>query len=221
MEKKIDVKGIIFDLDGTLIDSMRIWYDVDRKFLMENGVVNPPTDISERMKKMTIFQCSELFIREFDLKCSKEYVINRIEELVRIEYENNIPLKPNVTELLDFLDSRGIPYGVATATYKSLAEAALARLGIRERIAFLLTDKEYPRGKNFPDIFLGGAELLSTVPSETLVIEDSLHCVETAKKAGFRTAAVYDESAAPDREMLEKTADYYIMRLDEIKELIK
>lgn len=221
MEKKIDVKGIIFDLDGTLIDSMKIWYDADRKFLMENGVEKPPADISERMKKMTIFQCSELFIREFDLKCSKEYVVNRIEELVRIEYENNIPLKPHVTELMDFLDSRGVPYGVATATYKSLAEAALARLGIRERIAFLLTDKEYPRGKKFPDIFLGGAKLLGTSPAETLVIEDSLHCVETAKRAGFRTAAVYDASSAPDREMLESTADHYIMRLDEIKELIK
>ncbi len=63
--------------------------------------------------------------------------------------------------------------------------------------------------------------MLGISPSETLVIEDSLHCIETAKKAGFCTAAVYDESAAPDREQLEETADYYIMRLDEIEELIK
>ncbi|MBO5163078.1 MAG: HAD family phosphatase [Ruminococcus sp.] len=214
------IKGIIFDLDGTLIDSMKIWYDIDRRFLIENGIADPPREISERLKKMTVFQSSEVLRSEFGLKCSREYVINRIEELVRIEYEENIPLKQGVLELLDLLDKRGIPYGIATATYKALAEAALKRLGIFDRSLFLLTDKEYPNGKKFPDIFLGGAELLGTLPSETLVVEDSLHCVETAKKAGFRTAAVYDESAAPDRAELERTADHYIMRLDEIKELI-
>lgn len=215
------IKGIIFDLDGTLIDSMQIWYDIDRRFLIENGVKNPPREISDRLKKMTIFQSSEVFIKEFGLNCTKEYVIKRIEELVRIEYEKNIPLKPYATELLDFLDSRGIPYGVATATYKALAEAALTRLGIRDRISFLLTDKEYPNGKNFPDIYIGAAKLLGTLPEETLVAEDSLHCVETAVNAGFITAAVYDKAAESDRTELEKTADYYISGLEEIKDLIK
>ncbi len=86
------VKGVIFDLDGTLIDSMQVWYDVDRRFLGENGIDDPPEDISDRVKKMTVDQSSELFIREFGLSCSKEYVIRRIEELVRLEYEENIML---------------------------------------------------------------------------------------------------------------------------------
>lgn len=213
------IKSVIFDLDGTLIDSMHIWYDVDRRFLIENGVADPPREISERMKKMTIDQCAELFIGEFGLTCSKEYVIRRIEELVRIEYEENIPLKSGVAELLDFLDSRGIPYGAATATYKSLAEAVLLRCGIRDRFAFLLTDKEYPRGKRFPDIFFGGAELLGTKPEETLVVEDSLHCIETASAAGFVTAAVYDPSSESDIPELKKLADYFFMSADEIGSL--
>lgn len=214
------IKGVIFDLDGTLIDSMQVWYDVDRRFLRENGICDPPDDISDRVKKMTIDQSSELFIREFGLKCPKEYVIRRVEELVRLEYEENIPLKPFVVELLDFLDSRGIPCGVATVTYSSLAEAVLRRCGIRDRFKFLLTDRDFPEGKNTPDIYIKAAELLGTKPDETLVAEDSLHCVETAGNAGFITAAVYDRAAEADRAALEKMADFYIMTLDEVKDLI-
>ena len=122
----MQINGVIFDLDGTLTDSMGIWYKIDRLFLKENGVTDPPADISDRMKKMTVDESSEYFITHFGLSCTKEYVIRRIEELVRHEYEENIPLKPYVSELLDVLDSRRIPYGIATATYRSLAEATHA-----------------------------------------------------------------------------------------------
>ena len=212
-----NIKGIIFDLDGTLIDSMQIWYEIDKRFLMENGVENPTRDISEKVKKMTVVQSSDFFIREFNLKCTREYVIQRIEELVRIEYEENIPLKPYAIELLDYFDSRGIPYGIATATYSSVAEAVLKRHRIYDKMKFLLTDAEYPKGKKFPDIFLGAAEILGTKPNETLVVEDSLHSIVTAKNAGFITAAVYDKASAPDRHEIEKLSNYYFLSLKELK----
>ncbi len=218
IEKKA-IKGVIFDLDGTLIDSMQIWYDIDRRFLIENGVENPPREISEKIKRMTVEQAADFFIEQFSLKCTQDYVIKRIEELVRIEYEEKIPLKSCAVELLDHLDSRGIPYGIATATYNSLAKAVLERHGIYDRMRFLLTDREYPRGKKFPDIFMGAAELLGTRPDEILVVEDSLHSVKTAVNAGFVTAAVYDESSAEDRAELEKLSDYYFTSLKEIERL--
>lgn len=216
MINKTEIKGIIFDLDGTLIDSMRIWYDIDRRFLSENGVENPPREISDKVKRMTVEQAADFFIEQFSLKCTQEYVIKRIEELVRIEYEEKIPLKPYAMELLDNLDNKGIPYGIATATYSSLARAVLERHGIYDRIKFLLTDAEYPRGKKFPDIFMGAAELLGTKPGETIVVEDSLHSIITAKNAGFITAAVYDEASAEDRTELEKKSDYYFTSLKEM-----
>ncbi|MDE5620453.1 MAG: HAD family phosphatase [Ruminococcus sp.] len=214
------IKGIIFDLDGTLIDSMNIWCNIDRAFLKENGVDNPPSDVSDKVKKLTIESAAEYFINNFGLKCSVKYIVDRIEELVRIEYEENISLKPYVNEVLDMLDRKNIPYGIATATYKSLAEAVLKRLGIYGRFKFLLTESEYPRGKNFPDIYMGGAERLGFSPNEILVVEDSLHCIETALKAGFVTVGIYDEVSASERDIIERISDYYFESLDKIESIL-
>lgn len=215
------IKGVIFDLDGTLIDSMKIWTKIDRKLLRENGVENIPPDISDRVRKMTIEESAQYFIDEFGFECTSEYIIKRIEELVRIEYEENIPLKPYAAEFLDYLDEKKIPYGVATATYKGLAEAVMKRCGIWERMRFLLTEVEYPLGKNFPDIFLGGAERLGLESEEVLVVEDSLHCIETAAKAGFITAGVYDEVSWNEQSLIADTADYYVRSLKELEILFK
>lgn len=215
------IKGVIFDLDGTLFDSMTVWSSIDREFLIESGVTEPPPGISDIVKKMTVEESSQYFIDSFGLSCTKEYVAQRIREMVRQRYEEQIPLKPYAHELLDLLDSRGIPYGIATATYKSLAQAALRRCGVYERFRFLLTDEEYPNGKSFPDIFLGAACLLSCEPQETLVIEDSLHCIETARAAGFITAGVYDPVAEPDKERIMELSDFYAQALDGIIDIFK
>lgn len=215
------IRGVIFDLDGTLIDSMMIWSRIDRQFLSENGIDDPPADISDKVKKMTVEESSQYFIDQFGLSCTKEYIIERIEELVRIEYEENIPLKPYATEILDFLDEQGIPYGVATATYKTLAEKVLRRCGIYHRMKFVLTDQEFPLGKKFPDIFLNAAERLGTSPEETLVAEDSLHCIKTSAGAGFVTVGVYDELSVCDKDEIVKTADHYIYSLEEMKNIIR
>lgn len=215
------IRNVIFDLDGTLINSMEVWYKADREFLIENGIENPPREFSERLKQLTIDKSSELFISEFGLDLTKDYVIRRIEEIVRKEYEERIQLKPRVIDLLDFLDEKGIKYCVATATYKSLATAVLRRCGIADRFAFVLTDEEYPKGKKFPDIFLGACERFGSVPSEILVVEDAVHSIETAKNAGFPVAAVYDKSAEPDCERIKSLADYYFNSVYEIKELIE
>lgn len=214
------IKSVIFDLDGTLIDSMPVWYNVDRIFLAENGHDYPP-DVSEAVRKMRIEESSVYFKDRFKLPHSQEYIINRIEELVREQYEYKIPVKPYVNELLDFLDEKNIPYGIATSTYKSLAVMVLTRLGIYDRFRFLMTCSEISSGKTEPLIYLKSAELLGTEPSQTAVFEDSLHCIETASAAGFYTAAVYDESSADEWDSIVKISDISFMNLKNASDIFQ
>lgn len=204
--KICNVKGYIFDLDGTLIDSMPLWYNVDRIFLSEHGVT-PPDNISEIVKKMTVEQSSKYFLDTFNLKVSQQQIINRIEEIVAENYEKTIPLKKGIYELLDYLDSKNIPYGVATATYRSLAVTCLTRLGLINRIKFLETCSEIGKGKEFPDIFFKCAKRLRLPPKSIAVVEDSLYCLETAKNHGFFTIAIYDKSSNNDWNKIQNICD--------------
>lgn len=191
------LSGVILDLDGTLLDSMPLWHEIDLQFLTENGIT-PPENISDIVGKMSITEWAKYFIREFGMPHTPEQVIRRIEEMAETAYRETIPLKPHVTAFLDALDAAGIPYGVATATYRNSAWAALRRLGLADRMQFVLTGEDVSEGKTSPEIYLLAAEKLHAAPERILVVEDALHCVKTASSAGFMTAGVHDNAALPE-----------------------
>ena len=211
-------EGIIFDLDGTLIDSMSVWENVDRNFLEENGAVYT-VDVSDDVKKMTIQQSAEYFKKRFSLDLSCEYIINRIEEMVKEQYCCHIPLKSGVAETLRKLSEDGVKMCVATATYNSLVKSALERLGILDMFEFVLTCSDIGSGKDKPDIFFKSAEKLSCDISGVIVVEDSLHCIETAKNAGFCTVAVHDDIARGDLDRIRELSDYYIDDMSQFYDL--
>ncbi len=191
-----NIRAAVLDMDGTLIDSMGIWHQIDKDFFAEHNLV-PPEGISNQVNKMTMQEWADFFTREFHIGMTGEQVIQRIGEMCYTYYAEKIPLKPYVTDFLDFLDSRNIRYGIATATYRKSAEAALKRLGILDRMQFILTAEEIPSSKKTPEMFLKAAERLGSSVKETLVVEDSLHCIQTAVSAGFPTIAVHDASVPP------------------------
>ncbi len=212
-------KGIIFDLDGTLLNSMEVWENVDREFLEENGRVYT-ADVSETVKKMTIYNSANYFKTKFSLDHSCDYIVNRIEEMVSEKYFNSIPLKSGVYETLEKLHKVSMKMCVATATYNRLAEAALKRLRVFDMFEFILTCSDVGSGKDRPEIFLAAAEKMGLNISETAVIEDSLHCIETAKNAGFFTIGIYDPISENDWEKICAVSDAAVKNLNKIEKIL-
>lgn len=218
MNRKI--KGIIFDLDGTLLDSMSVWENVDKMFLEENGIT-PPDGISDIVKKMTIQASAMYFKTRFSLEHSCEYIINRIEEMVSEQYKYIIPLKFGVWETITSLKQNDYKMCVATATYNSLANSALKRLGLYDSLDFIITCSDVGIGKDKPDIFIEAAKKMGLSPINTAVVEDSLHCIETAADAGFFTIGVYDKINEPDWKKICLKSDITVKNINEILNILK
>lgn len=214
------IKGAILDLDGTLLDSMNVWQTIDRELLGSYNI-SPPENISEIVKKMTIKESSDYFVREFRLPVTPEELEKQVEKMAADKYINVLPLKEGAEEFLTGLDKLGISYGIATATYPDLARSALDRLGLSSRVQFLLTESEFGIGKTKPDIYYEGARRLGLGKRQILVAEDAFHSILTAKRAGFFTAGVYDP-ATPHEEWQQicANATISVKRLPDILKLI-
>ena len=151
-----------------------------------------------------------------------DYIIHHIGEMASEYYRDIIPLKPYVNEFLDFLDNQHIPFGVVTATYKQSAQDVLQRLGILKKMQFLLAGDEYPDGKTTAFLYELASEKMNSPKETTLVVEDALHCVQIAERAGFLTAGVYDPCTIRE-DWLEicRIADIYGNNLNEITNQIQ
>lgn len=211
------IKAAIFDLDGTLLDSTEKWENLGERFLVSLGI-EPKDGLRDEIWDMSLPESAAYLKREYAVSLSEEEIIARLNELSESVYTNEAPLKSGAKRLLGALQMLDIKTALATAADKNLAEAALARTGISEHFSGIFSCSDYG-AKTAPDIFLKAAELLGASPREIVVFEDSLSAVQTAKSAGFITAAVFDKSEKnPD--LLRDTADFYGENLDELRKLI-
>ena len=208
-------KAIIFDMDGTLLDSLSVWADSDREFLAGLGFEYDPKH-SLAMKTMHFDSACEYLVREFSLPLTAEETGRRILEIVEEHYINEIPLKEGAEEFLAAAKNAGIKMCVATSNKKALAEASLKAKGIMDCLEFVITSDEVGGGKETPEIFLRAAEMLGAIPEETVVFEDSIHAVLSAKSAGFKVVGVYDKLCPEEFDEIEKSADGTIKSFTEL-----
>ena len=211
------LQGVIFDLDGTLLDSTGMWRQVDGRLMAHYGKEVPP-DLSETVQRMSIEEFSQFFVEEFDLPVTPEQIAQQVADMVAEEYREKLQLKPHGPEILDWLDQQDIPYGVATATYGELAEAALRRLHVWERLRFLLTEQNAGAPKTQPRIFQLAAQKLHLGRRQIAVVEDSLHALEGAKNGGFFTIGIADPENAPVWKEICATATVHIHDILEMKQ---
>lgn len=208
----MDKKFAIFDMDGTLIDSMGFWKNLATEYLTARGVTEIPAKILERIKPMTMSESAALFQREFGLTGDLEAEMNA---MMDAHYRNDIPLKPGVREYLENLHRQGIRMCVASASAEQLMESCLTRLGVRQYFDFLLSCETVGAGKRSPLVYQESAKRLGGCPSEIAVYEDALYAVQTSKEAGFHVIGVFDSGSAGDWQTIEKLADEIIINWEE------
>jgi len=207
-----NIKGAIFDIDGTLLDSMPAWDNVAADFLKSRGVT-PKPGLNDGMRKLGGHQIPAYFKAEYGLHESEEGIQAGIRALLAEFYFHKAQLKDGAIQVLEALRGRGIKMCVATATERELVEPALRRCGILPYFGRVFTCPEEQTHKSDPDIYLSAAKFLGTEVSDTLVFEDALYAIRTAKTAGFPVAAVYDLSAGHREAEIRRLCDVYLESL--------
>ena len=206
-------KGAIFDLDGTLLDSMYIWDWVPGALVRKLGG-EPPEDLPQALAELSREEAADYLIRRFRLSQTPEVLLQMVNDLVDRAYREEVPMKPGADIMLARLHQAGIPCAIATASEAFQAREALERLGLWHYFQFAVSSREYGP-KTRPDIYLEAARRLGGKPGELLVFEDALHAARTAAQAGFLVAGVYAPSAQADDRDMKLLCRWYLPRLDE------
>ncbi len=209
------MKAAIFDLDGTILDSSLLWDNLSGIYLRGKGIPYP-SDINVKVKYMSLREACCYLKKEYRIDDSVERMMDECRFLISEYYLNRLALKMHVREYIEKQKSRGVRMCVATASDKSLASAALVRLGIDKYFDFIITDEDVGCGKNNPAIFYEAAKRLRAKINECVVFEDSLHAVRSAKKGGFTVWAVRDASSSGEEEKIKRTCDRFISGFDEL-----
>lgn len=216
------IKYAIFDLDGTILDSSQMWRTLGAQYLTLLGKT-PAPDLADKLSSLTIPEGAAFVRGEYDIPYSAEEIVRHITRMTEKYYLEQVSLKDGAPKLLAALRAHCVKMSIATAGDVNLSMSALERLGILEFFAGAVSCSDYG-AKTSPEVFFAAADIVYAVPEETLVFEDSLHAVRTAKKAGFATAAVYD-IGEKHQEELKKSADFYASSLaeyaDNISELLR
>ncbi len=209
------IKAVIFDLDGTLIDSMWMWKQIDIDYLASKGRPFPP-NLQDTISGMSFSETAVYFKKTFELEDDLETIKKCWNDMAYDMYNSRVTLKEGVQEFLEKIKAYGIKTGIATSNSSELAFSVIKRLGIDAYIDEVHTACEVEKGKPAPDIFLFVAEKLGVKPSECLVFEDVLRGVAAGKSAGMRVCACYDAASEYEDEEKRQIADCSINSFAEL-----
>lgn len=209
------MRGAIFDVDGTLLDSMPVWWRVSEKFFRNHNL-----DVSckrfEEYKEMRLEDSLPQIRAEFKIDMTVDDMIDEFRRLAFEEYRDFVQMKPYAKEYMEKLHNEGVKIAIATSGYEGLCRSAFTRLGVWDIIDARAFSDEVGVDKSHPDVYLLAAKRIGVEPSECVVFEDIVKGIEGAKSGGFKTCAVYDESNEEETQTLKSTADRYIKSFKEL-----
>lgn len=212
------IEGAIFDLDGTLLDSMPIWDTIGEDYLLSLGI-KPHENLKETFQDMSLMQSAVYYQNEYGVQKTVEEIIAGVDCLVEQFYKEKALLKEGVKPFLEELSKRGVKMCITTAIDKHLVKMALTRCGVQHYFSEIFTCNEIGYGKDNPAIYHIAFNYLGTKKENTVIFEDSLYAVKTAKKAGYLVAGIYDE-AEQNSEQVRKLSDFYIQNFLDMREFL-
>ncbi len=209
-----DIEAVIFDLDGTLTDSMWVWKQVDIDYMAMLGE-EYPTEYPREIEGMSMRETAVYTKNALGLEYSVESIMATWNEMARQSYLHEVKLKPGVLDFLKYLRANGYKTGIATSNSKELLSAVTENLSLDLYIDVFLTGDEVHKGKPNPDVYLEVARRLSVDPSRCLVFEDVPAGIEAGKAAGMRVCAVDDNFSRNLNDIKKQKADYFVTTMDE------
>lgn len=205
-----NIEAIIFDLDGSLVDSMWIWPEVDEEYFVKYGLTKPE-GFYEEMEGKSYTEVAQLYLDTFpQLPCTIDEIKQEWNDMTYEKYCTEVPLKPGAREMIETLYAQGVRFGIASSNSIDLVKAVIRALGVEHYFDSIHTSCEVRTGKPAPDVYLLAAKDLQIVPEHCLVFEDVPMGILAGKNAGMRVCAVDDRFSKNLEEKKRSLADYYI-----------
>lgn len=204
-----NVKAAIFDMDGTIVDSMWIWDEIDTEYLKRHGLSVPPT-LKEDIAHLNFHEVAIYFKKTFNLPYEPHEIEAEWNRMAYEAYCNKVELKPGIKAFLQSLKAKNIKIALATSNNTLLLEACLKANKIYDYFDSITLTSEVSRGKDFPDVYLLSAEKMSVAPENCVVFEDLLAAVKGAKLAGMKVVGVYDKYSQNNHGGMKELADDFI-----------
>ncbi len=204
-----NIDAVIFDMDGSLVDSMWMWRAIDIEYLGHFGIPLPE-NLQAEIEGMSFGETALYFKEHFPIPNSVEEIMQTWNRMAWDNYVYEVPLKEGISEFLRGCKENGIALGIATSNSRELVENVAQVHRLRDYFTSIVTGSEVERGKPAPDIYLKAADELSVSPARCLVFEDIVAGILAGKNAGMRVCAVADAYSEHDADRKRKLADYYI-----------
>lgn len=210
-----EIDAVIFDLDGSLVDSMWMWHEIDVEYLNRFGL-KVPDGLQREIEGFSFSETARYFKERFSIPDSIEEIKRTWNEMAWEKYMNEVPLKPGAKEFLSLCRKKGIKLGIATSNSRELVTNVADVHGLHDYFSCIMTGCDVGRGKPAPDIYLAVADALGVLPKRCLVFEDIIPGIQAGKAAGMKVCAVEDFYSVPQTAEKIALADYYIKDFYEI-----
>lgn len=204
-----NIDAVIFDMDGSLVDSMWLWKEIDVEYLGGFGIPLPE-DLQARIEGMSFHETALYFKEHFPIEDSLDKIKADWNRMAWDKYTHEVPLKPGVAEFLESCRESGIKLGIATSNSRELVGNIIQVHKLKDYFTSIVTGCDVEKGKPAPDVYLAAAKQLQVPPERCLVFEDILAGIQAGKSAGMRVCAVEDAYSMHVKEEKKALADYYI-----------